>query len=52
MMKEYALMQLLSIAFGEILPTDVAPCTDLVDIIIMSGDYIHSLVEVESKNPT
>ena len=54
MITEYALVRLESIAFGGILPTDVAPYTDPVHITIKdwSGDYIHSLVAVESKNST
>ena len=55
MITEYALVRLKSIAFGGILPTDVAPYTDPDHIIIKeikSGDYVHSLVAVESKNPT
>ena len=54
MISEYALVRLESIAFGGILPTDVAPYTDPVHITIKdwSGDYVHSLVAVESKNPT
>ena len=34
MITEYALVRLESIAFGGILPTDVAPYTDLVHITI------------------
>ena len=34
MISEYALMRFLSIAFGGILHTDVAPCTAQVHVII------------------
>ena len=54
MITEYALVRFESIAFGGILPTYVSPCTDPVHIIIkdFSGNYVHSLVAVKSKNLT
>ena len=47
---EHILVRLWSLAFGGNLPTDVAPW-HCYSSHLLSGDYVHSLVAIESKIP-